>query len=177
MAEPAAATAPRPPLYRSLYVQVLCAIAIGVLLGVLAPELGAKMKPLGDAFVKLVKMMIAPIIFCTVVTGIAGMQNMKQVGRAGGFALLYFEVVSTLALVVGLLVVNLARPGAGMHVNPGTLDAGAVASYTRPGQMQGTADFLLHVIPGSVVGAFAEGEILQVLLVAILFGFALHRLG
>lgn len=176
MAQPAAASA-RPPIYRSLYFQVLCAIAVGVLLGVLAPDAGARMKPLGDAFIKLVKMMIAPIIFCTVVTGIAGMQNMKQVGRAGGFALLYFEVVSSLALVVGLLVVNLARPGGGMHVDPGTLDASAVASYTRPGQMQGATDYLLHVIPGSLVGAFAEGEILQVLLVAVLFGFALHRLG
>jgi len=167
----------RTPLYQSLYFQVLCAIAAGVLLGVLAPGLGAQMKPLGDAFVRLVKMMIAPIIFCTVVTGIAGMRNMKQVGRAGGFALLYFEVVSTLALLVGLLVVNLARPGGGMHVDPRTLDAGAVANYTKPGQMQGATDFLLHVIPNSVVGAFAEGEILQVLLVAVLFGFALHRLG
>jgi len=171
------APAARTPIYRSLYFQVLCAIAAGVLLGVLAPGLGASMKPLGDAFVKLVKMMIAPIIFCTVVTGIAGMSSMKQVGRAGGFALLYFEVVSSLALVVGLLVVNLARPGAGMHVDARTLDAGAVATYTRPGQMAGGADFLLHVIPGSLVGAFAEGEILQVLLVAVLFGFALHRLG
>ncbi|HET7464645.1 MAG TPA: dicarboxylate/amino acid:cation symporter [Longimicrobium sp.] len=176
MAQPAAASA-RTPIYKSLYFQVLCAIAAGVLLGVLAPGLGAQMKPLGDAFVRLVKMMIAPIIFCTVVTGIAGMQNMKQVGRAGGFALLYFEVVSSLALIVGLLVVNLARPGGGMHVDPRSLDAAAVANYTKPGQMQGTTDFLLHVIPNSVVGAFAEGEILQVLLVAVLFGFALHRLG
>jgi len=179
MAHPAAAAPARErqPIYKSLYVQVLCAIALGVLLGKLAPGLGAQMKPLGDGFVKLVKMMIAPIIFCTVVTGIAGMQSMKQVGRAGGFALLYFEVVSTLALIVGLVVVNLARPGGGMHVHPGTLDAAAVAGYTRPGQMQGTTDFLLHVIPGSFVGAFAEGEILQVLLIAVLFGFALHALG
>ena len=167
----------RQPIYRSLYFQVLVAIALGVLLGVLAPATGAAMKPLGDGFVKLVRMIIAPVIFCTVVTGIAGMQSMKQVGKAGGLALLYFEVVSTLALVVGLLVINLARPGAGMHVRVGSLDAGAVANYTRPGQMQGPTDFLLHVIPGSLVGAFAEGEILQVLLVAVLFGFALHRLG
>jgi aerobic C4-dicarboxylate transport protein len=171
------APAARTPLYRSLYVQVLCAIAAGVLLGVLAPGLGAAMKPLGDAFVKLVRMMIAPIIFCTVVTGIAGMRSMKQVGRAGGLALLYFEVVSSLALLVGLLVVNLARPGAGMHVDARTLDAAAVASYTKPGQMEGATDFLLHVIPASLVGAFAESEILQVLLVAVLFGFGLHRLG
>ncbi|HEX8244509.1 MAG TPA: cation:dicarboxylase symporter family transporter, partial [Longimicrobium sp.] len=169
--------AQRKPIYRSLYFQVLVAIALGVLLGVLAPATGAAMKPLGDGFVKLVRMIIAPVIFCTVVTGIAGMQSMKQVGKAGGLALLYFELVSTLALVVGLVVINLARPGAGMHVRPGSLDAGAVANYTKPGQMQGPTDFLLHVVPNSLVGAFAEGEILQVLLVAVLFGFALHRLG
>ncbi|HET6762800.1 MAG TPA: dicarboxylate/amino acid:cation symporter [Longimicrobiaceae bacterium] len=169
--------AARTPFYRSLYAQVLTAIALGVLLGYLAPGAGAAMKPLGDAFVKLVKMIIAPVIFCTVVTGIAGMEDMKKVGRAGGLALLYFEVVSTLALIVGLVVVNVARPGAGMHVNAATLDAGAVATYTKPGQMQGATDFLLHVIPSTAVGAFAEGEILQVLLIAVLFGFALHRLG
>jgi len=172
-----AAPTERKPLHRSLYVQVLAAIALGVALGVLAPETGAAMKPLGDGFVKLVRMIIAPVIFCTVVTGIAGMRNMKQVGKAGGFALLYFEVVSSLALVVGLLVVNLARPGAGMHVVASRLDAGAVAGYAKPGQMQGPTDFLLHVIPQSLVGAFAEGEILQVLLIAVLFGFALHGLG
>jgi len=172
-----AAPTERKPLHRSLYVQVLVAIACGVALGVLAPATGAAMKPLGDGFVKLVRMIIAPIIFCTVVTGIAGMKNMKQVGKAGGFALLYFEVVSSLALLVGLLVVNLARPGAGMHVAAARLDAGAVAGYAKPGQMQGATDFLLHVIPQSLVGAFAEGEILQVLLIAVLFGFALHGLG
>jgi len=172
-----AAPTERKPLHRSLYVQVLLAIACGVALGVLAPSTGAAMKPLGDGFVKLVRMIIAPIIFCTVVTGIAGMKNMKQVGKAGGFALLYFEVVSSLALLVGLLVVNLARPGAGMHVAAARLDAGAVAGYAKPGQMQGPTDFLLHVIPQSLVGAFAEGEILQVLLIAVLFGFALHGLG
>jgi aerobic C4-dicarboxylate transport protein len=172
-----AAPTERKPLHRSLYLQVLVAIACGVALGVLAPGTGAAMKPLGDGFVKLVRMIIAPIIFCTVVTGIAGMKNMKQVGKAGGFALLYFEVVSSLALLVGLLVVNLARPGAGMHVAAARLDAGAVAGYAKPGQMQGPTDFLLHVIPQSLVGAFAEGEILQVLLIAVLFGFALHGLG
>jgi aerobic C4-dicarboxylate transport protein len=172
-----AAPTTRKPLHRSLYVQVLVAIACGVALGVLAPATGAAMKPLGDGFVKLVRMIIAPIIFCTVVTGIAGMKNMKQVGKAGGFALLYFEVVSSLALLVGLLVVNLARPGAGMHVDAARLDAGAVAGYAKPGQMQGATDFLLHVIPQSLVGAFSEGEILQVLLIAVLFGFALHGLG
>jgi aerobic C4-dicarboxylate transport protein len=167
----------RTPFYRSLYAQVLAAIALGVLLGYLAPGTGAAMKPLGDAFVKLVKMIIAPVIFCTVVTGIAGMEDMKKVGRAGGLALLYFEVVSTLALIVGLVVVNVVKPGAGMHVNAATLDTGSIATYTKPGQMQGATDFLLHVIPSTAVGAFAEGEILQVLLIAVLFGFALHRLG
>src|SRR3954468_7102680 len=122
----------KPPFYRSLYFQVLLAIAAGVLLGVLAPQSGAAMKPLGDGFVKLVKMIIAPVIFCTVVTGIAGMESMKKVGRAGGLALLYFELVSTLALAVGLVVVNLARPGAGMHVDAAHLDAGSVA--TTPGR-------------------------------------------
>ena len=172
-----AAPAERKPLYHSLYLQVIVAIALGVALGVLAPATGAAMKPLGDGFVKLVRMIIAPIIFCTVVTGIAGMRDMKQVGKAGGFALLYFEVVSTLALMVGLLVVNLARPGAGMHVNAAQLDASAVANYTKPGQLEGVTDFLLHVIPQSFFGAFAEGEILQVLFIAVLFGFALHSLG
>ena len=169
--------AKRRPLYTSLYVQVLAAIAIGITLGIFAPDFATQMKPLGDGFVKLVKMIIAPVIFCTVVAGIAGMEDMKQVGKAGGYALLYFEVVSTLALVVGLVVVNIARPGHGMHVNVSNLDTGAVAQYTKPGQLEGVTDHLLHIIPSSFVGAFAEGEILQVLLISILFGFALHGMG
>ena len=135
------------------------------------------MKPLGDGFIKLIKMLIAPIIFCTVVVGIAGMEDMKKVGKTGGLALLYFEVVSTIALVVGLVVINLVRPGAGMNVDVSALDTKAIAAYTKPGQMQGTVDFLLNVIPSTVVDAFAKGEILQVLLFAVLFGFALHKFG
>nr|PZN77380.1 MAG: C4-dicarboxylate transporter DctA [Pseudomonadota bacterium] len=167
----------RSRLYRSLYFQVLVAIVAGVLLGWLLPETGAAMKPLGDGFIRLIKMLIAPIIFCTVVTGIAGMEQMKEVGRTGGFALLYFEVMSTLALIIGLVIVNVVRPGAGMDVDPATLDASAIAQYARPGQMPGAVEFILGVIPESVVGAFAHGDILQVLLFAILFGFALHALG
>ena len=169
--------APSAPLHRSLYFQVLIAIAIGVLLGYFAPHLGEQMKPLGDGFIKLIKMMIAPIIFCTVVTGIAGMENMKAVGKTGVLALVYFEVVSTLALIVGLFMVNLLQPGAGMNVDPATLDTKAVAAYTGPGKMQGTVEFLLNIIPTTVVDAFAKGEILQVLLFALLFGFALHAVG
>ena len=164
-------------LFKSLYFQVLVAIGIGVLLGHDYPELGAQMKPLGDGFVKLIKMIIAPVIFCTVVTGIAGMESMKAVGRTGAVALLYFEIVSTIALIIGLVVVNVIQPGAGMNVDPATLDAKAVAVYAQQAEQQGVIAFLLDVIPNSVVGAFASGNILQVLLFAILFGFALHRLG
>ena len=169
--------AQRRPLYRSLYVQVLAAVVLGVLLGQFYPQLGEQMKPLGDGFIKLIKMIIAPIIFCTVVIGIAGMEDMKKVGRTGGLALLYFEVVSSIALVVGLVVVNLFQPGAGMNVNAAALDTKGIAAYTGPGKMVGTVDFLLNVIPSSVVDAFAKGEILQVLLFAVLFGFALHKFG
>jgi aerobic C4-dicarboxylate transport protein len=175
-AVPAAAT-PRPPLYRSLYVQVVTAVVIGVLLGHFYPALGAEMKPLGDAFIKLIKMLIAPIIFCTVVVGIAGMEDMKKVGKTGGLALLYFEVVSTVALIIGLLLVNVIQPGAGMNVDAAALDTKGIAAYTGPGKMVGTVDFLMNIIPNTVVDAFAKGEILQVLLVAVLFGFALHRFG
>ena len=165
------------PLYKSLYVQVLLAVVIGVLLGHFYPQVGADMKPLGDGFIKLIKMIIAPIIFCTVVIGIAGMEDMKKVGKTGGLALLYFEVVSTLALVIGLIIVNLVQPGAGMNIDVSTLDTKAIAAYTGPGKMVGTVDFLLNVIPTSVVDAFAKGEILQVLLFSVLFGFALHGFG
>ncbi|MFE1814458.1 dicarboxylate/amino acid:cation symporter [Metapseudomonas otitidis] len=167
----------RQPLYKSLYVQVLVAIAIGILIGHFYPQTGVALKPLGDSFVKLIKMAIAPIIFCTVVTGIAGMQSMKAVGKTGGYALLYFEVVSTLALIIGLVVVNVAQPGAGMHVDPTTLDTKGIAAYAAAGEKQSTIDFLMNVIPGTVVGAFANGDILQVLFFSVLFGYALHRLG
>jgi len=165
------------PLYKSLYFQVIVAIVIGVLLGHFYPATGEAMKPLGDGFIKLIKMIIAPIIFCTVVVGIAGMEDMKKVGKTGGYALLYFEIVSTIALIVGLTIVNTVQPGAGMNIDPATLDTKGVAAYTKPGQMQSTTDFLLNIIPNTVVDAFAKGEILQVLLFAVLFGFALHRFG
>jgi aerobic C4-dicarboxylate transport protein len=169
-------TSPR-PIYRSLYFQVITAIVIGVLLGHFWPQTGEAMKPLGDGFIKLIKMIIAPIIFCTVVVGIAGMEDMKKVGKTGGLALLYFEIVSSLALVVGLVIINLVQPGTGMNVDPASLDTKGIAAYTGPGKMQGTTDFLLNIIPGTVVDAFAKGEILQVLLFAVLFGFSLHKFG
>ena len=165
------------PLYRSLYIQVLTAVVLGILLGHFYPQLGEQMKPLGDGFVKLIKMIIAPIIFCTVVVGIAGMEDMKKVGRTGGLALLYFEVVSTIALVIGLVVVNIMKPGAGMNVDPASLNMSSIAAYTGPGKMASTSEFLMNIIPTSLVGAFAQNEILQVLLVAVMFGFALHRFG
>jgi aerobic C4-dicarboxylate transport protein len=165
------------PFYRTLYFQVLVAIVIGVLLGHYAPELGARMRPLGDGFIKLVKMMIGPIIFCTVVSGIAGMESMKSVGRTGILALLYFEVMSTVALIIGLVVVNVVKPGVGMNIDASTLDASKIEGYAHAAQEQSVVDFLLHVIPTTVFDAFARGEILQILLFALLFGFALHAVG
>ena len=164
-------------VFSSLYFQVLLAITLGVFLGHVYPDLGADMKPLGDGFVKLIKMIIAPVIFCTVVTGIAGMVSMKGVGKTGAIALLYFEVVSTIALVIGLCVVNLLQPGVGMNVDPATLDASAISAYAEQAKSQGIIAFLLDVIPASVIGAFASGNILQVLLFAVLFGFSLHHIG
>jgi aerobic C4-dicarboxylate transport protein len=165
------------PLHRSLYFQVICAIVIGVLLGHFSPDVAVQLKPLGDGFIKLIKMLIAPIIFCTVVTGIAGMEDMKKVGRTGGLALLYFEVVSTVALIIGLIIINVFRPGAGMNIDPSTLDTAAISNYTSAETHTTVAEFLLNIIPDTMVSAFSGGEILQVLLISILFGFALHRLG
>ncbi|ATQ76666.1 C4-dicarboxylate transporter DctA [Massilia violaceinigra] len=165
------------PFYQILYVQVLFAIVCGVLLGVFYPKLGVDMKPLGDGFIKLIKMIIAPVIFCTVVAGIAGMQDMKKIGRVGGKALLYFEVVSTFALAIGLVVANVVRPGDGFNADPATLDTKAIAEYTSKAKSQSTIDFVMNIIPNTVVDAFAKGDILQVLLFAILFGFALSMLG
>ena len=165
------------PLYKSLYFQVITAILIGVLLGHFYPETGVAMKPFGDGFIKLIKMIIAPIIFCTVVVGIAGMEDMKKVGKTGGLALLYFEVVSGVALVVGLVIINLVQPGAGMNVDAKALDTKSLTAYTGPGKMASTTDFLMNVIPSTVVDAFAKGEILQVLLFSVMFGFALHKFG
>jgi aerobic C4-dicarboxylate transport protein len=167
----------RKPIYKSLYAQVITAIVIGVLLGHFYPATGEAMKPLGDGFIKLIKMIIAPIIFCTVVVGIAGMEDMKKVGKTGGLALLYFEVVSSVALVIGLVIVNLVAPGSGMNIDPASLDTKGIAAYTGPGKMQSTTDFLLAIIPSTVIDAFAKGEILQVLLFSVMFGFALHKFG
>lgn len=164
-------------LLKSLYVQVLIAIAIGVILGVTAPGTGAAVKPLGDGFIKLIKMIIAPVIFTTVVLGIAGTKDLKRVGKTGGLALLYFELASTLALIVGLVIVNLVRPGEGMNVDPRTLDTSALSAYTGAGKMESAKDFLLNIIPTTFVDAFTRGEILQVLLLSVLFGIALQRLG
>jgi aerobic C4-dicarboxylate transport protein len=164
------------PLFRSLYFQVIVAIALGVVLGAARPKLGAMMEPLGLGFIKLIKMLIAPVIFCTVVTGVAGVEDIKKVGRTGGLALLYFEIMSTVALVIGLAVANILRPGGGMNVDPHALNTGPLEAYTGPGKLQSVTEFLLNVIPTTVVDAFAKGEILQVLLFAVLFGFALQRL-
>lgn len=160
-------------LYRHLYFQVLTAILIGILLGHFYPETGVAMKPLGDGFIKLIKMIIAPIIFCTVVTGIAGMQALDKVGRVGVKALLYFEVVSTLALVIGLIVVHAIKPGEGMNIDASALDTTGLTAYTAVAKIQNTVDFLLNIIPASVIDAFAKGDILQVLLFSLLFGFSL----
>ncbi len=162
---------------KSLYIQVLIAVTIGILLGYFYPAVGESMKPLGDGFIKLIKMIIAPIIFCTVVSGIAGMENMKTVGKTGGYALLYFEIVSSIALIIGLITVNWVTPGAGMNIDASSIDTKSIKAYTDPSKMQGTVDFLLNIIPNTVVDAFAKGEILQVLMLAILFGFALHHMG
>jgi aerobic C4-dicarboxylate transport protein len=164
------------PFYKSLWVQVIAAIVCAVALGYFSPEKAIAMKPLGDAFIRLITMIITLIIFCTVVSGIAGMQDMKKVGRVGGKALLYFEVVSTLALLIGLIVGNVAHLGSGFNVNPATLDAKAVADYAGQAKAQTVTEFLLHIIPTTVVDAFAKGDILQVLLIAVLFGLALSAM-
>ena len=165
-------------LTRHLYFWVLLAILVGGTIGYVSPETGVALKPLGDGFIALVKMLIAPIIFCTVVLGIAGAGSMKKVGRVGGKALLYFEVVSTFALVIGLIVANLIRPGAGFNADPASLDAKAVADYAKVAANQSTVDFVLHVIPRTFFDAFTgSGDLLQVLFVAVLFGYAMTHLG
>jgi aerobic C4-dicarboxylate transport protein len=173
---PAPAGTARSPR-NTLYLQVLAGIVLGGALGYIKPAWGVELKPLGDAFVGLVKMLIGPIIFTTVVVGLAGMGDLKRIGRVGGKALLYFEIVTTFALVIGLVVANVFRPGDGFHADPATLDAKGVAKYAGAAGQMGTIDFLMHIIPKTFVSAFAEGEILQVLLLAILFGLALGKLG
>ncbi|MBB4235507.1 MULTISPECIES: dicarboxylate/amino acid:cation symporter [Rhizobium] len=165
------------PFYSHLYVQVLAAIAAGILLGHFYPELGAQLKPLGDAFIKLVKMIIAPVIFLTVATGIAGMSDLKKVGRVAGKAMLYFLTFSTLALVIGMIVANVVQPGAGMNIDPASLDPTAVATYASKAHEQSIVGFLTNIIPTTIVGAFADGDILQVLFFSVLFGIALAMVG
>jgi len=168
---------PRQPFYRKLYVQVLIAVVIGVILGYLSPSYAVAMKPLGDAFIALIKMVIGPIIFCTVVTGIAGMRDMRKVGRVGGKALLYFEAISSVALVIGLVGGMIFQPGVGFNVDPSTLKAGEIASLTAQGHNIESVDFLLSIIPTTFVNAFAKGDVLSILLVSVLFGCALASIG
>jgi aerobic C4-dicarboxylate transport protein len=167
----------RKPLYKVLYVQVLFAILVGIILGYAYPETGAAMRPLGDGFIKLVRMMITPIIFCVVVVGIAKIGDLKAVGRIGVKALIYFEVISTLALIIGLVVVNVIQPGVGINADPASLDTAAVSAYASTAEKLSTTEFILNIIPTTVVGAFASGEILQVLFFSVLFGIALLYLG
>ena len=174
---PRGVAAPKKPFYKNLWIQVLVAIALALQLGHFYPAKAIAMKPLGDAFIRLIAMVITLIIFCTVVSGIANVQDIKKVGRLGGKALLYFEVVSTFALFVGLVVGNVVKPGAGFNINPASLDPKAIADFAGQAKAQSVTEFLMHVIPTTVVDAFAKGDILQVLLVSILFGFALSVIG
>ena len=173
--------APQPrvkkPIYTHLYFQVIVAITIGIALGHYYPDTGTSMKPLGDAFIKLVKMIIAPVIFLTVTTGIAGMSDLQKVGRVAGKAMIYFLTFSTLALIVGLIVANVVQPGAGMNINPATLDPASVATYTQQAHEQSVIGFLQNIIPTTIVGAFASGDILQVLFFSVLFGVSLAMVG
>jgi aerobic C4-dicarboxylate transport protein len=171
--EPATTLGRKKPFYTGLSFQVLAGVAIAIVLGYVSPATAVAMKPLGDAFIRLITMIITLVIFCTLVTGIAGMEDMKKVGRVGGKALLYFEVVSTLALLIGLLVGNVVHPGIGFNADPATLDAKAVAEYAGQAKAQRVTEFLVHIIPNTVVDAFTRGDILQVLFVSLLFGFAL----
>jgi aerobic C4-dicarboxylate transport protein len=172
-----AVTKPRPAFYKILYIQVLVAIAAGILLGNLNPGLAVEMKPLGDAFIKLIKMVIALVVFFTVVTGIAGMENMRKVGRVGGKALIYFEILSTLALLLGMIVAKVLKPGAGFNADPASLDTKAVAQYAGRAKDQGVVEFLLNIIPNTITDAFARGDILPVVLVSLIVGYALYSIG
>ena len=172
-----AAQAQRKPIYTSLYVQVVAGIILGVVVGYLAPSLGVDMKPLGDVFIKMIKMVIGLVIFCTVVAGISSMSDMKKMGRLGGKALLYFEVLSTLALVIGVIVGNVVRPGAGMNADVTKLDAGAVAKYAGQAKEHGTVDFLMNIVPNTVFDALTKGEILPIVFIAVLFGYVLSKMG
>jgi aerobic C4-dicarboxylate transport protein len=171
------APAVRRPFYRSLYFTVLLAIVAGGVIGHLWPDFGQSLKPLGDAFIKLVKMIIAPVIFLTITTGIAGMRDLKQVGRVAAKAFAYFLVFSTLALIIGLVIANVVQPGRGLNIDPATLNAGAVAQYTAAAHESTIVGFLTGIIPNTLVSAFVEGNILQTLFVSILFGIALAMAG
>lgn len=162
---------------KNLYIQVIIAIIIGVCLGHFYPGFAVQLKPLGDAFIKLIKMMIAPIIFCSIVAGIASMQDTKKIGRVGLKAILYFEVVTTIALLIGLIVINIMKPGVGMHVNPATLNASSVQGYITEGKGQSLTEFILNIIPENIVNAISTSSLLQVLFFSVLLGFALSKLG
>lgn len=163
-------------LLKSLYFQVIVAILIGILVGQFYPSVAIDMKPLGDGFIRLIKMLIAPIIFCTIVTGIAGMQDTKKIGKVGLKAIVYFEVVTTIALIIGLVVINLMKPGEGMHIDPAQLDASAVSGYVKEGSAQSVKDFILNIIPENILGSLTSGNLLQVLFFAILLGLVLARM-
>jgi len=166
-----------PKILKGLYIQVLIAIIAGIILGYLYPSFAIKLKPLGDGFIRLIKMMIAPVVFCTIVTGIAGMQDAKKVGRVGIKAIIYFEIVTTLALIIGLFVINILKPGAGMNIDPSSLDTKSVETYVAQSKSYNLQDFLLHIIPENIVNALSNGDLLQILFFAVLFGFALSGIG
>jgi len=163
--------------YTALYVQVLAGIAAGIAVGWIAPQAGEAMRPIGDVFLKMIKMVIGLVIFCTVVNGLGGMSDLKKVGRVGAKALIYFEVVSTLALLVGAIVANVVRPGAGFNADPARLDAAAVATYVGHAQQHGAVDFLMGIVPSTIFDAFAKGDTLPIIFISVLFGYALSRLG
>lgn len=177
MAVTASISRGKKPWYHVLYIQVLIGIALAIVLGYVWPHVAVDMKPLGDGFIKLIKMLVPLVIFCTVVSGIAGMSDLRKVGRIGGKSLLYFEIVSTLALAIGVIVANFVRPGDGFNIDPATLDASAVKTYAGLADQQSISDFLLNIIPNTVVDAFAKGDILPVVLISVLFGSVLAHLG
>ena len=164
-------------IYKNLYAQVILAILLGIIIGFFYPEFATRLKPLGDGFIKLVKMMIAPVIFCTIVSGIAGMQDVKKVGRVGIKAIIYFEVITTLALIIGLIVINILKPGVGMNIDPSTLDTKSVTTYVTQAKATNAVDFVLHIIPDNIISALSNGDLLQILFFSVLFGIALSKIG
>lgn len=163
--------------FKTLYGQVLVAIVVGILLGHFFPNFSVQLKPLGDGFIKLVKMMIAPVIFCTIVSGISGMLDTKKIGRVGLKAILYFEVVTSIALIIGLVVINVLKPGSGMNINAASLDTKAVEGFITEGKAKTVSDFILHIIPDNIVYALSNGDLLPVLFFSVLLGFSLSRIG